>query len=233
MMTPPITLDIWSDMMCPFCFIGKTQLDAALSQLPDPGAIAVRWHSYQLAPHYEIDKSKNAHENLAAYKGLSVATAQELNASVSQMAAQSGLVFDMDRMRWANTFTAHRLLQYAKTQLLDHALEQRLFEAVFSLGEDVDDVATLTRIATAVGLPAAAVTEVLTGTAFSAEVTQDIAQSQALGLRGVPFFLLNGQLPFSGAVGVAAFTQVLTEAYAQWKVTSTGDGASCTLDGSC
>lgn len=236
-MTPKMTIDIWSDLMCPFCFIGKKNLDTALAQFPDRDQTAISWHSYQLAPDFYPKAGKNAHEILAEYKGVPVEEATQMNAYVADMAARSGITFDMDRMQWANTFLAHRLLQWAKQYGSVHSLEQRLFEAVFCNGENIGSVDVLLAITGEMGLPVNEATAVLNSTAYTEEVRQDIRQSMALGLRGVPFFLIDNKITFSGAVQPADFLRVITESYANWKAENPQsislDGESCGIDGIC
>lgn len=231
-----LTLDIWSDMLCPFCFIGKQNLDTALAQFPHREAISIVWHSYQLAPDFVQTKGKNAHEVLAEYKGISVAEAQELNNYVAQMALRSGLTFDMDRMQWANSRQAHRLLQFAKTKGLAEALEQRLFEAVFILGEDIEAPNTLITIAEEIGLSTQEAQKALNETNYENQVQQDIQKGISYGLRGVPFFVANENISFSGALGVTDFLQVLHQVYSEWQNQSDSSlvsGASCDLENNC
>lgn len=236
-MTPKMTINIWSDMVCPFCFIGKKNLDAALAQFPERDQIDLQWHSFQLAPDFFPKPGKNAHEVLAEYKGVAVEEARQMNAYVAQAAANAGIVFDMDRMQWANTFNAHRLLQLSKQHHLDHLLEQRLFEAVFCNGEDIGSLAKLEAIAAEVGLPVNEAKAVLNSTAYTEEVKRDIVQSNAMGLRGVPFFLVDEKVTFSGAVPVANFLQVISERFADWKSENpqplSFEGESCDIEGQC
>ena len=236
-MTPKMTINIWSDLMCPFCFIGKKNLDTALAQFPENDNIDIEWHSYQLAPDFYPKTGRNAHEILAEYKEVSVGEAKQMNTYVADMAARSGITFDMDRMQWANTFLAHRLLQWAKQYGSVHQLEQRLFEAVFCNGENIGSVETLLTIASEMGLSINEATAVLNSTAYTEEVRQDIRQSQSLGLRGVPFFLIDDKITFSGAVQPGDFLRVITESYATWKTENPQsislDGESCNIDGIC
>lgn len=237
MTTQKLTLDIWSDMMCPFCYIGKQNLDTALAQFPHRDQISIDWHSYQLAPDFKAIKGKNAHEVLADYKGIPVAEARQLNGYVADMAQRSGLTFNMDKMQWANSFKAHRLLQFAKTLGLAHPLEQRLFEAVFTKGEDIEDSNTLTAIALEVGLPSQDIEKVLNGQVFDQAVQQDIQTGISYGLRGVPFFVVNQSVSFSGALGVPDFLKVLTQVHSQWQTqvlaASSVQGNSCSIEGEC
>ena len=236
-MTPKMTIDIWSDLMCPFCFIGKKNLDTALAQFPDRDQIEIIWHSYQLAPDFYPKAGKNAHEILAEYKGVPVEEATQMNAYVADMAARSGITFDMNRMQWANTFLAHRLLQWARQYGSVHSLEQRLFEAVFCNGENIGSVDVLLALTGEMGLPVNEATAVLNSTAYTEEVRQDIRQSMALGLRGVPFFLIDNKITFSGAVQPADFLRVITESHANWRAENPQsislDGESCGIDGIC
>ncbi|GAA4758273.1 MULTISPECIES: DsbA family oxidoreductase [Flavobacterium] len=236
-MNSKLTLDIWSDMLCPFCFIGKRNLDKALAQFSHAADIDIRWHSYQLAPNLEYNPDKDAHQALADHKGMSYETAKQLNEQVVQMAVHSGITFDIDNMKWANSFLAHRLLQWAKTEGKAHELEERLFEAVFVKGENISDTKQLINIAKEIGLSETEVEKALTGDFFTKEVQEDISNAQYVGLRGVPHFVINDQATFSGALSPDSFLQILVQYHENWKKNqdiSVGlAGESCDIEGNC
>lgn len=236
-MNSKLTLDIWSDMLCPFCFIGKRNLDKALAQFPQAADIDIRWHSYQLAPNLEYNPNKDAHQALADHKGIDRETAKQLNMQVAQMAAQSGIIFDIDNMKWANSFAAHRLLQWAKTQGKAHELEERLFEAVFVNGENISDTQRLISIAKELGLSEVEAEKAITTETFTEAVQEDIRNSQYVGLRGVPHFVINEEATFSGALPPDSFLQILTQYHDNWKKNQDASvnitGESCDIEGNC
>lgn len=236
-MNSKLTLDIWSDMLCPFCFIGKRNLDKALAQFPHTADIDIRWHSYQLAPNLEYNPSKDAHQALADHKGMPYETAKQLNEQVAQMATQSGITFDIDNMKWANSFLAHRLLQLAKIKGKAHELEERLFEAVFVKGENISDSQQLISIANELGLSEVEAEKAIKTETFTEAIQDDIRNSQYVGLRGVPHFVINEEASFSGALPPDSFLQILTQYHQKWmenqKFSIQTSGESCDIDGSC
>lgn len=236
-MSPKLTLDIWSDMLCPFCYIGKRNLDTALEQFPHAAEIDIRWHSYQLAPNLEYNPNIDAHQALADYKGMPYETAKQLNEQVALMTAQAGITFDIDTMKWANSLSAHRLLQWTKTQGKAHELEERLFEAVFVKGENIGDNQLLVSIAKELGLSEVEAEKAITSEIFSEAVQEDIRNAQYVGLRGVPHFVINEEATFSGALPPESFLQVLTQYHDKWKtdrdVTIDLAGQNCDINGNC
>lgn len=236
-MNSKLTLDIWSDMLCPFCFIGKRNLDKALAQFPYKNDVDIRWHSYQLAPNLEYSPNKDAHQALADHKGMPYETAKQLNEQVAQMAAQTGIIFDIDNMKWANSFLAHRLLQWAKTEGKAHELEERLFEAVFVKGENISDVVQLISIAKELGLSVTEAEKAITTETFTEAVQEDIFNSQYVGLRGVPHFVINDEAAFSGVLPPSSFLQILTQYHENWKknqdISVDEAGERCDIDGNC
>ena len=236
-MNSKLTLDIWSDMLCPFCFIGKKNLDKALAQFPHKNDVDIRWHSYQLAPNLEYNPNKDAHQALADHKGMPYETAKQLNTQVAQMAAQAGIKFDIDNMKWANSFAAHRLLQLAKTKDKAHELEERLFEAVFVKGENISDTQQLINIAKELGLSEIEAEKAITTEIFTEAVQEDIRNSQYVGLRGVPHFVINDDATFSGALPPESFLQIIMQYHEKWKnnqdVSIDTTGQSCDIEGNC
>lgn len=236
-MNPKLTLDIWSDMLCPFCYIGKRNLDTALAQFPHAAEIDIRWHSYQLAPNLEYNPNIDAHQALADHKGMPYETAKQLNQQVAQMAAQAGIRFDLDTMKWANSLPAHHLLQWAKTQEKTHEMEERLFEAVFVKGENISDDQQLISIAKELGLSEVEAKKAITTKTYTEAVQEDIRNAQYVGLRGVPHFVINEEATFSGALPPASFLEILTQYHEKWKanqnVSLNVTGESCDINGNC
>jgi len=212
-------VEIWSDVMCPFCYIGKRRFEAALSQFPHKNDIEVTWKSFQLNPNMVTNPSISVTESLAKSKGWTVEYAREMSNYVSNMAAGVGLKFDFDKAVVANSFNAHRLLQFAKTKGKGDALKELLLEAYFTDGKNTDDNETLIKLGELAGLPKDEVKAIVSDkNLFAAEVQSDVQQSKVLGINGVPFFLINKKQAISGAQETATFINALEKAHSNWKV---------------
>lgn len=208
-------VEIWSDVMCPFCYIGKRKFEEALSQFPHNDQINVVWKSFQLNPAMKTDPGKNINEYLAEAKGWSIDQARQMNDRVTAMAQEVGLSYDFDRAIVANSFDAHRLIQLAKTKGLGDAAEERLFRAYFTEGQNTADHATLLALGTDIGLDPTDVQAVLASNAFADDVNRDIYEAQQVGARGVPFFVLNRRYAVSGAQAPETFLGALNTAWAE------------------
>lgn len=206
-------VEIWSDVMCPFCYIGKRKFENALAQFPHKENIEVIWKSFQLDPTTVTDPSLNSVEHLAHKKGWSKQQAQETTAHVTNIAKQVGLDFHFDKAVVANSFDAHRLSHLAKKYGKQNELEEKLFKAYFKEGKNTADHSTLLQIGKELGMDEKEITEVLSNTTFSNEVKQDILEAQQIGVRGVPFFVLDRKYAVSGAQESETFLGALTKAY--------------------
>jgi predicted DsbA family dithiol-disulfide isomerase len=145
-------VEIWSDVMCPFCYIGKRKFETALAQFEHKENIEVVWKSYQLNPEMKTDPTKNSIVALAEHKGISIAESEEMHKYVIDMASKVGLQYNMNKTISANSFNAHRLTHYAKSKGKQLELEEKLFEAYFILGKNIDDQNTLIALGESVGL---------------------------------------------------------------------------------
>jgi predicted DsbA family dithiol-disulfide isomerase len=232
-------VEIWSDVMCPFCYIGKRRFEEALQNFDHRENVEVEWKSFQLNPGMVTYPNTNIDQYLAKIKGWSLAQAQQMNAQVSGMAAEVGLTYNFERAVVANSFTAHRYSHLAKQHGLGAKAEEQLFKAYFTEGKNIDDVDTLIALGQELGLDSATVRETLETAAFADEVKQDIAEAEYLGIRGVPFFVLNNKYGISGAQAVPVFEQTLNKAYAEWskenptELAEVIEGDSCGPDGNC
>ncbi len=205
-------VEIWSDVMCPFCYIGKRRFEKALEQFPGKEDVEITWKSFQLSPDIKTDPSKNINRFLAEHKGISFEQAKQMNEQVSAMAAKDGLQYNFDRSVLANSFNAHRLAQYAKTRDKQNEVEEALFKAYFTDGKNIDDKETLIGLGESIGLEGEAVREVLESDRYAAEVRADINEAGELGVRGVPFFVFNRKFAVSGAQDVSVFLQAFQNA---------------------
>jgi predicted DsbA family dithiol-disulfide isomerase len=208
-----MNVEIWSDVMCPFCYIGKRKFEKALEQFPHKDDIKISWKSFQLDPTTITDPSLNTIEHLRLKKGWSNEQAAETITHVSNIAKQVGLEFNFENAVVANSFDAHRLSHLAKKYNLQNELEEKLFSAYFSEGKNTADYETLLQIADEVGMDKAEVSSMLKENAFANEVHQDIEQAQQIGVRGVPFFVLNHKYAISGAQESETFLKALHTAY--------------------
>lgn len=206
-------IEIWSDIMCPFCYIGKRHLEKALAILPFKNEIEIDWKSYQLNPDYHNTNNESLFEYLANNKGMSIDQAKQLTNSVSEMAKNVGLELDFTNSIPANSFNAHRLLQLAKTKNLQDEAEEALFYTHFVAGKDVAQNEVLLATGEKIGLSASDVEKVLQSDDFNHQVRYDVYESQQIGVRGVPFFLLDGKYGLSGAQPVETFVEALTQTY--------------------
>lgn len=201
-----IKIEIWSDINCPFCYIGKRHLERALTGESD---VEIEWKSFELDPHSKPPKGADQTELLAKKYGRDRVWAEEMNANMTRMAAESGLKFRMSELIPANSFNAHRLIHFAKSLNLQDAMKERLLKARFEEAMDIDDEDTLIKLGVEAGLSGDDVKDVLRSGRFSEDVRNDETMASQLGINGVPFFVINKQYALSGAQPVEAFKEVI------------------------
>ncbi len=202
-------VEIWSDVMCPFCYIGKRRFEKAVNSLGLGEEVEVIYRSFLLDPELKTDPTKNVTQHLAAKKGVSMEEAQKMSDYVIGMASEEGLNYDMDRAVVANSRNAHRLLQYAKSKVKQVEFKEALLQAYFEEGKNIDDLETLKEIASKVGLDANEVEQVYSSPAYTEDVISDIQRAQQIGVQGVPFFVINEKFALSGAQPTDTFKQAL------------------------
>ena len=211
-------VDIWSDIVCPFCYIGKRHFEAALKDFTHSDEIEIVWKSYQLDPDMPAQTKKiNVYEYLAERKGISTEQSKSLHDNVLTMAKAAGLNYDFDKAVVANSFDAHRLIQLAKTKGLGDAAEEALFSAYFTEAKDIADFNTLVQIGVQIGLEEKELKNVLNSQAFTDAVENDIYESRTINLRGVPHFVINDRYALSGAQPTEVFKAALEKAFVEWK----------------
>lgn len=219
-----LRIDVWSDLACPWCYVGKRRLEAALQQAGVTDADVV-WRSFELdaqAPQVH-DTAMAYAQRLANKYRCSVGQAEQMITRMTDTAAIDGITMRFDRAQPGNTFDAHRLLHLAHHHGLQNTLKERLFAAYLTDGEALGDHATLQRIATDVGLPPDEVSAVLASDRFADEVRADEQMAKEFSISGVPFFVIAGRLAVSGAQPV----EVLASAIAQGRtLVEPSDGAS-------
>ncbi|MFD1775675.1 DsbA family oxidoreductase [Paenibacillus rhizophilus] len=207
-------IEVWSDYVCPFCYIGKRRLEHALSQFPDRDKVEVEFRSFQLDPEAG-PTSKSIHELLAAKYGITAEQAKTMNAQVADQALGVGLDFKFDTMIHANTYDSHRLAQYAKSKGLEAELTERLMQGYFTDGLNLGDSETLAALAAEAGLDKEEAVTVLNSDAYADEVKADISAAQRLGVTGVPFFVFNNKYAISGAQPGPVFSEVLDQVWSE------------------
>lgn len=192
-------VEIWSDVMCPFCYIGKRKFEKALAEFDGKEKVEIEWKSFQLNPSQITDPGKNINQYLSEVKGWSLEQAKEMNERVTAMAKEVGLNYNFDKAIVANSFDAHRLIQLAKRKELGDQMEEALFKAYFIDGKNTADHATLISLAADAGLDEAEAKAILESGIFADEVEADIELAQQIGVRGVPFFVFDRKYAVSGA----------------------------------
>lgn len=232
-------VDIWSDIRCPFCYIGKRRFEAALNSFPHKDKIEIEWHSFELDPSMETDTTVDVYDYLAERKGQSREWSVQMHSNVVQMAKEAGLDYNFDNAVMANSFNAHRLIQLAKTKHMGDAAEEALFKSYFTNGKNIDDDGTLMDIGTSIGLDKNEVSKMLSSDDFTNEVRQDEAIAQNIGINGVPFFVLNNKYGVSGAQQPETFSQALQQAWGEYEKTNpqiimnNTQGDTCDINGNC
>ena len=212
----PIKIDVWSDIACPWCYIGKRNLESGLAvaaQSADAPVVEVTYHSYELSPDTPVDFDGSEIDFLAGHKGMPAEQVKQMLENVTGVAANAGLEYNFDILKHTNTVKAHELLHFAKEQGVQPEMMERLMRAYFTEGSHVGRVEDLAVLASEVGLDADATREALTSGRFTAAVRADQAQAQAYGINGVPFFVIDGKYGVSGAQPAEAFTQILQQVW--------------------
>ncbi|WCO67217.1 DsbA family oxidoreductase [Iamia majanohamensis] len=233
-----LTVDVWSDVVCPWCFIGLANLDLAIDELEGPEQVEVVLHSFQLDPNAVTQTPEEHTEALARKYRTSVGQIKATTARIVSLGAERGIDFRFDRAVSGNTFDAHRLLHLARERDLQVALKHRLGRAYFTDGDPIGEHDTLRKAAVDVGLDPAEVDEVLAGDAHADAVAADIAAARQMDVTGVPFFVVDGRLGLGGAQPPEVLGKVLARAWADRTAAAeqaVGDGAvdgeACGPDG--
>ncbi len=203
-----IRVDIWSDIACPWCYLGKRRFEAGVAAFRETRPeveFEVESHSFELAPDTPLDFSGSEVDFLVKHKGMPADRVEQMLAQMTELAAAEGVTFRFDRVKHANTARAHRVLHLAKDSGLQAEMQDRLFRAYFGEGEDMSDPDTLARLGAEVGLDPEAVRAALEDESYGAAVEQDITRARMLGVSGVPFFLIDQKYGVSGAQSAEAF----------------------------
>lgn len=218
-----LQIDIWSDVACPFCYIGKRAFEGALARFEHADEVEVRWHSFELDPHAPTVPAGSIYDLLAAKYGVTRDQAVEMNQRVATMAEAVGLTLDFAAIKPTSTFAAHRVLQYAATEDLQAAAAEELFAGYFVKGANLADPDELAETVAVLGLDRDRVRAVAAGDEFAAQVRADEARAAQLGITGVPYFLVQSRYALSGAQPRETFEKALAKA---WDLVTAGATAS-------
>ena len=216
--TEKIQIDVWSDIACPWCYIGKRNLEggiAATSNDPDAPQVEITYHSYELSPDTPVDFDGSEIDFLATHKGMPKDQVSQMLDHVTQVAQGAGLEYNFDVLKHTNTVRAHELLHFAKAHGKQHEMAERLMSAYFTEGKHVGEIDSLVALAAEVGLDADAARAALQSQQYLDDVRADQAQAVKFGIQGVPFFVINGKYGVSGAQPADAFAQVLRQVWAE------------------
>jgi predicted DsbA family dithiol-disulfide isomerase len=208
-----VKIDIWSDIVCPFCYLGKRRLEGALAQFEHVDEVEVTWHSFELDRGAEPVSDVALVDLVAAKYGTSREQAVAQHRSMADAATELGLEFNWEHARYGNTFDAHRVVHLAAEQGLADAAHERLMRAYFTDGLAVGDRDVLVRVAVEIGLEEAAVRAMLESDDYGNHVRSDEATAKMLGIESVPFFVFDRKYGVSGAQPVEVFTQALETAW--------------------
>ena len=209
-----MNVEIWSDIVCPWCYIGKRRFEAALARFAHRDAVTVVWRSFELDPHAPRRHPGTLDDLLARKIGATRAQAVALNAQVMTLAAAEGLAYRLDRAQPGNTFDAHRLLHLAAERGLQEAVKERLLQAYFTEGLPIGEADSLVQVVAEAGVDATEARAVLAGEAYAAAVRADEQRAVALGISGVPFVVVDERYGVSGAQSPDMFLDVLEQAWA-------------------
>lgn len=228
-----LKIQIWSDIMCPFCYIGKRRLEEALTLFEHKNSVAIEWKSFELDASFVPTPEDNLIEHLAEKYRKDSDWAQNMLANMTQNAKTARLDFHFKKAILANSHNAHRLLHLAKKQHLANELKESLLKAYLTDGKDLNDLNTLSELGIQAGLEASAVAQVLNSNDFSQDVKQDIQQANSIGVQGVPFFVFENKYAISGAQPASVFLQTLEKVWQEGQFNSKLTLLHTTAENSC
>ena len=232
-------IEIWSDVLCPFCYIGKRNFETALEQFAYKNDIEVIWKSFQLDPEMPEVASESYLDYLVKRKGMSADQVKGMLDNVTHTAKQAGLEYHLEKSVIVNSLNAHKLIQFAKTKGLGDEMEERLFLAFFKEGGNIANIEALTQYGKEIGLDEMELQAAFTDDNYAYQVKQDITEAQQIGVRGVPFFVFDRKYAVSGAQPPKAFLENLEKSFNEWREKNpetkleVTEGQSCTVDGVC
>lgn len=206
-------IEVWSDFVCPFCYIGKRRLEHALENFDNKDKVVVEYKSYQLDPNAKHIPGKDFYETFSELKGIPLEQVKTMNHQVGEQAKAVGLTYHFDTMKYANTFDAHRVAKFAEEKGKAKEITERFLHAYFTESKLMSDFETLISLAGEVGLDEEEVRDVLESNRYAKAVREDINVAHQIGVQGVPFFVFNEKYAVSGAQPEEVFTQVLNQVW--------------------
>lgn len=225
-------VEIWSDIACPWCYVGKRRFEQALARFDHRDDVRVRWRSFELEPQAPAERTGDRAQRLADKYGMTVERARELERQLTDVAAGEGLGFRFDLARSGSTFDAHRVVHLAAEHGLQEQMKERLLRAYFTEGQLMSDRDMLVRLAVEVGLDGGEVAEALAGDRFAAEVRDDERTATALGISAVPTFVVDRAIGVSGAQPPEALLELLERGWeSRAPVAIVAEGEACGPDG--
>jgi len=231
-------VDIWSDTRCPFCFIGKRNFEKALQTFSHNDKVEVNWHSFQLDPNMKTDLNKNHYEYLSEVKGFPMQKIMQMHENLIQSGKNAGIDFNFDNVKVSNSCKSQMLVQLAKEKGKADEMEELLFEAYFKLGKDIDNVEVLSEIGEKLGFSREEIQDAVQSPELAKLVKNDIFAANSLGIKGVPFFVINEKYGVSGAQPIDLFSEVLEKSWSEFsesdsKLKIIEEGDSCDVEGNC
>jgi predicted DsbA family dithiol-disulfide isomerase len=221
-----VKVEIWSDVVCPWCYVGKRQFEQALSRFAHADQVELQWRSFELDPRSPARVGLPMSEILQRKYGMTAEQAEQANQRMTALAAELGLEYHLDAVQAGNTFDAHRLVHLAARHGLGDAMEERLFTAYFTEGRSIGDHAGLVELAAEVGLDPDDVSAALGGDEFAAEVRDDEARASSLGISGVPFYVIDQTYGVSGAQPADVLLGALEQAWSESEESAAAAGSA-------
>ena len=212
-----IKIEIWSDVACPFCYIGKRKFETALAQFEHRDSVAIEWKSFILDPNKITDTTMSIEASLVKRKGISIDEAKSMSSYAIEAAKKVDLHYNFDKTIVANTYKVHRFLHYSKSKNVQNQAKEIALQAYFTEGKNIDDTDTLIQLGTELGLDKNDLQVVLNSDQYLDNVKQDISEAQEIGVRGVPFFVFNRQYAVSGAQDSEIMLNTLEKAFSEMK----------------
>jgi predicted DsbA family dithiol-disulfide isomerase len=206
-----MNIQIWSDVLCPFCYIGKRRLEFAIQQFPLKNSLTIEWKSFQLNPYLKTNTLRTVFEQLAEEKGWTLEYATQMHQYVTDLAATVGITFNFYQAVVANSFDAHCLLQLAKSEGVGGEVKEALFNAYFCEGINIADREELYTLGVESGMKAATIQSAFEDPLYSSRIQEDIAEAAKLGIRAVPHFVFDQTYSISGAQDIRVFESVLAQ----------------------
>lgn len=210
--TPKVIVDIWSDVVCPFCYVGKRKMEKAIAELNATAQVQINWHSFQLDPNFPKGQSMSTTEYLVKRKGYPKDQVVIMQKQVADLGKEYGINFQFEQAKSFNTGDVHRLIHWAKKEDKANELKEKLMHTYFTNGVDLNDVNNILTLVAEIGLDTSKARSVLQGTEYQTEVENDIRKGREIGITGVPYFLINGKQSISGAQRDEVFIKALSSA---------------------